>query len=92
MIVQGQLDINKSEAANPSLFGAGWRPAIGWVCGVACAWNWIGLPVVKVALAVAGYKLALSPADITEMLPILMGMLGLGGLRTVEKINGVAAR
>ena len=54
--------------------------------------NWIALPVVKVGLAVAGYKLALSPADITEMLPILMGMLGLGGLRTLEKVNGVAAR
>ncbi len=70
----------------------GWRPAIGWVCGAACAWNWIALPVVKVALAVAGYTLALSPADITEMLPILMGMLGLGGFRTVEKINGVATQ
>ena len=92
MVVQGQLDINTAEAANPSVFVAGWRPAIGWVCGAACAWNWIALPVVKVGLAVAGYKLALSPADITEMLPILMGMLGLGGLRTVEKINGVAGR
>ena len=91
-VVQGQLDINKAEAVNPSVFVAGWRPAIGWVCGAACAWNWIALPVVKVGLAVAGYKLALSPADITEMLPILMGMLGLGGLRTVEKINGVAGR
>lgn len=84
--------INKAEAANPSVFVAGWRPAIGWVCGAACAWNWIALPLVKVALAVASYKLALSPADITEMLPILMGMLGLGGLRTVEKINGVAGK
>lgn len=92
MVVQGQLNVNKVEAANPSVFVAGWRPAIGWVCGAACAWNWIGLPVVKVGLAVAGYQLSLSPADITEMLPILMGMLGLGGLRTVEKINGVAAR
>ena len=92
MVVQGQLDINKAEAANPSVFVAGWRPAIGWVCGAACAWNWIALPVVKVGLAVAGYTLALSPADITEMLPILLGMLGLGGLRTVEKINGVAGR
>jgi len=92
MVVQGQLDINKAEASNPSVFVAGLRPAIGWVCGAACAWNWIALPVVKVGLAVAGYKLTLSPADISEMLPILMGMLGLGGLRTVEKINGVAGR
>lgn len=92
MVVQGQLDINKAEAANPSVFVSGWRPAIGWVCGGACAWNWIGLPIVKVGLLAAGYKLALAPADITEMLPILMGMLGLGGLRTIEKINGAAAK
>ena len=92
MVVHGQLDINKAEAANPSVFVAGWRPAIGWVCGAACAWNWIALPVVKVGLAAAGHHLTLAPADITEMLPILIGMLGLGGLRTVEKINGVAGR
>ena len=90
MVVQGQLEINKAEAANPSVFVSGWRPAIGWVCGGACAWNWIGLPIVKAMAAVAGVAFALSPADLSEMLPILMGMLGLGGLRTVEKINGVA--
>ena len=92
MIVQGQLDVNKIEAANPSLFVSGWRPAIGWVCGGACAWNWIGLPIAKVAAVAAGYQIAVSPADLSEMLPILIGMLGLGGLRTAEKINGVAAK
>lgn len=92
MVVQGQLDINKAEAAHPSIFVSGWRPAIGWVCGGACAWNWIGLPMAKAGLAIFGYTVALSPADIGEMMPILLGMLGLGGLRTVEKINGVAAK
>jgi hypothetical protein len=92
MVIQGQLEINKTEAANPSVFVSGWRPAIGWVCGAACAWNWIGLPILKAGLAVANYSVALSPADLTEMLPILLGMLGLGGLRTLEKINGAAAR
>ena len=92
MIVQGQLDINKAEAANPSVFVSGWRPAIGWVCGGACAWNWIGLPIAKAALVFFGRDFAISPADLTEMMPILLGMLGLGGLRTVEKINGVAAK
>ena len=91
-IVQGQLEINKAEASNPSIFVSGWRPAIGWVCGMACAWNWIGLPVVKAGLAIYGHPLSLSPADIGEMMPILLGMLGLGGLRTAEKINGVAAK
>jgi hypothetical protein len=91
-LVQGQLEVNKVEAANPSVFVSGWRPAIGWVCGAACAWNWIGLPIVKAGLAIYGQPLALSPADIGEMMPILLGMLGLGGLRTAEKINGVASK
>jgi hypothetical protein len=91
-LVQGQLDINKAEAANPSVFVSGWRPFIGWVCGAGCAWNWIGLPVLKAGLTIYGMTLALSPADLGEMMPLLLGMLGLGGLRTVEKIQGVAAK
>jgi len=90
--IMGQMEINKVEAANPSVFVSGWRPFIGWVCGAACAWNWIGL---KIALFIAAYfnhPLNLTPADLNEMLPVLMGMLGIGGLRTIEKINGVAAK
>jgi len=92
MVVQGQLDINKVEAANPAVFVSGWRPFIGWVCGAACAWNWIGLPIAKLGLALSGHPLELSPANLTEMMPVMLGMLGLGGLRTVEKIKGVAAK
>jgi hypothetical protein len=92
MIVQGQLDINRAEAASPSVFVSGWRPAIGWVCGAACAWNWIGLPMAKAGLLLSGTQLDMAPADLTEMLPILLGMLGLAGLRTGEKIKGVAAQ
>ena len=90
-MVQGQLDINRAEASNPSLFVSGWRPWIGWVCGMAFAWNWIGLPIAKMILAYAGTPLSISPADLSEMMPVLLGMLGLGGLRTVEKVKGVAA-
>lgn len=92
MVVQGQMDINKAEATNPSVFVSGWRPYIGWVCGIACAWNWIGLPIAKLVLAVIGHPIVLAPADLTEMLPVLLGMLGLGGLRTWEKVKGVAAK
>jgi len=92
MVVQGQMDINKVEAASPQLFVSGWRPFIGWICGSACAWNWIGLPIVKLALTMASMDIALQQADLTEMMPVLLGMLGLGGLRTIEKIKGVAAR
>lgn len=85
-LVQGQLEINKVEAASSSVFVSGWRPFIGWVCGAACAWNWIGLPILRM------YVPDLTPANLTEMMPVLMGLLGLGTLRTVEKINGVASR
>lgn len=88
LIVQGQLGINQTEAASPSVFVAGWRPFIGWVCGMACAWNWIGLPVASAVTLYLGNKLDLRPADISEMWPVLLGMLGLGGLRTVEKVKG----
>lgn len=90
LVVQGQLAVNQAEAGSASVFVAGWRPFIGWVCGAACAWNWIGLPVAKAGLALAGHTLDLAPADLTEMLPVLMGMLGLGALRTAEKFKGVA--
>ncbi len=91
LVVQGQLQVNQVEAASSSVFVAGWRPFIGWVCGSACAWNWIGLPMTKAGMLLAGLPpLTLAPADLTEMLPVLMGMLGLGALRTTEKIKGVA--
>lgn len=89
-LVQGQLDINRAEAASPSVFVAGWRPAIGWICGAAFAWNWVGLPVANFAAAWLAHPMSLSPADMSEMLPVLTGMLGLGGLRTFEKVKGVA--
>ena len=90
--ITGQLEINKEEAKSPSIFVSGARPFIMWVCGAGCAWNWIGLPVAKFGCAVAGIALSISPADLSEMMPLLLGMLGLGGMRTVEKINGVAAK
>jgi len=86
----GQMEINKVEAASTSVFVSGWRPFIGWVCGAACAWNWIGLKIALFAAAYFEHSLNLAPADLSEMTPVLMGMLGIGGLRTIEKLNGVA--
>ena len=65
---------------------------MGWVCVLACAWNWIGLPIAKLGMELWGHPIDLAPANITEMLPILTGMLGLGGLRTIEKLNDKAAK
>jgi hypothetical protein len=90
-LIQSQTDTNKEEAKNPSVFVSGWRPFIGWVCGTACAWNWIGLPIAKAIAQYTGHNIPMEQADISQMMPVLLGMLGLGGLRTVEKLNGVAA-
>lgn len=90
---QGQMDTNKVEAASPSLLVSGWRPFVGWVCGSACAWNWIGLPILLFLAKVFHHPVeGVAPADLTQMLPLLMGMLGMGALRTYEKQQGVAAK
>lgn len=87
---QGQMDTNKIEAANPNFFVSGWRPFVGWICGGACAWNWIGLPICLFIATSFGKKIEVAPADISQMLPLLMGLLGMGALRTYEKTQGVA--
>ena len=89
---QAQLGVNAAEAANPKLFVSGWRPFIGWVCGAACAWNWIGIPCAVFIAGLLHRQIAATPADLSQMLPVLLGMLGMGGLRTYEKLNGVAAK
>jgi len=89
---KAQTDVNAVEAANPNLFVSGWRPFIGWVCGLGCGWNWIGIPVVTATATILGYPVVLGMANLSEMFPLLLGMLGIGGLRTVEKLNGVHAK
>lgn len=88
-LASGQIEVNKVEAANQSLFVAGWRPAIGWVCGAAFAFKFILGPAAVVAMAMAGHPITLPVFDFSEMSTILLAMLGLGGLRTVEKVKGV---
>lgn len=85
-----QISVNTEEARSTSLFVAGWRPAVGWCCVAACGWNWLGFPIAKLAAELLGHPIALGPADLGEMWPVLLGMLGLGGLRTLERINGKA--
>ena len=91
-LVQGQMDVNKAEALSPSVFVSGARPFIIWVCGFAFAWNFIGLPVVRMAAAYSGHPIDISPADMSEMMPVLLGLLGLGGVRSFEKVRGVASK
>ena len=85
-----QLDINKTEAAHRSVFVSGWRPFIGWSCGAAMALNFLIFPLASFVLAQTGHLVELPNLDMTQMMPVLMGMLGLGGLRTVEKLKQVS--
>ena len=87
---QMQADINKTEAASSELFVAGWRPFIGWVCGVAFAYHFVLQPILAFAIANAGGEVKLPVFDMDALFTVLMGMLGLGGLRTIEKIRSVS--
>jgi Holin of 3TMs, for gene-transfer release len=88
--VIGQLAINKAEAESESLFKGGWRPAAGWCCVAGMAINFLVIPLFGPILD-AYTKMNMEPLDLTVMLPVLLGMLGLGGLRTIDKKNGVAS-
>lgn len=91
-LVQGQLEINKQEAQHKSLFVAGWRPGVGWICALALGWNFILQPIMTWVFFVSGFNLAEAPTlETGELTTILLGMLGLGGLRTYEKRLGVAS-
>ena len=84
-LAKGQLEINKAEAQSRNIFVAGWRPFIGWTCGVAMAYNYVIHPIMIFVLAQLDYLVALPALDLGEMMPVLMGMLGIGGLRSFEK-------
>lgn len=86
----GQLEINKVEAASSSLFKSGWRPYIGWTCGAAFSYKFVLAPIGLFVMAALGHPIILPVLDFTEMLTVLLGMLGLGGMRTYEKIKGAA--
>lgn len=79
-----QLDINKQEAAHRSIWVAGWRPFIGWTCGVGVAVEFIIKPIA------AAVGIDIGAVNIMELMGLLGGMLGLGSLRTYEKIKGVS--
>ena len=89
--VLAQLEVNKQEASHRNLWVAGWRPFVGWTCGVAMAWHFILLPVTLFITSFAGFEIPHLPAfDMDSLMTVLLGMLGLGGLRTFEKSKGLA--
>ena len=84
-----QMAVNKVEASSSSLFVSGWRPATGWCCVFAMAGNFIVTPFANFALGLAGMDITIPLVPLDTMMPVLLGLLGLGGLRTLEKTKGV---
>ena len=86
---KAMIELNKQEAQHRSIFVAGWRPFVAWICGVAMGLKFIVFPLVVFAFALFGIEVI--PPDIgwQELSVVLMGLLGLGGLRTVEKARGL---
>ena len=85
-----QLEINKAEAASGSVFKGGWRPAVGWVCASAFAYHFVLQPILLFVVALTGSELPTLPEfDMSTLLPVLGGMLGIGGLRSYEKKQGL---
>jgi hypothetical protein len=85
-----QVEVNKIEAAHSSVFVAGWRPSIGWVCAAGLAWAFVLAPIASWALVVLGIKAELPAIHTDYLLELVLAMLGIGGLRTFEKLRGVA--
>ena len=86
-----QVEVNKAEAASNSVWKGGWRPFVGWVCGTAFAYHFVLQPLAIFGLAAYGMEVPPLPNfDMGQLMTVLMGMLGLGGLRSFEKSKGVA--
>lgn len=85
-----QVATNQAEAKHRSVFVAGWRPFVGWTCGVALAYHFVLAPLILFGVNVAGVEIPELPAfDMDSLMTVLLGMLGLGGLRTYEKKQGI---
>lgn len=82
--IMAQIEVNKSEAENANWFVSGWRPGAGWVCVAAMANNFLIVPYAQAA------GIDVPTLEMGEMMPVLLGMLGLGGMRSYDKRNGVA--
>ena len=78
-----QLDVNKVEAAHKSLYVAGWRPFIGWCCGLGLLYSVLLAPLLDIWFE-------MPVIDSSILMPTMTGMLGLGALRSYEKVKGVS--
>lgn len=84
-----QIEVNKAEALHRTVFVAGWRPFIGWTCGLALSYHFILQPIIVFAMSANGVAYDLPEFDMGSLMTIILGMLGLGGMRSFEKFKGL---
>lgn len=84
-----QAEINKVEAASPSLFVAGWRPFLGWICGAGIGWTFVASPLVEWFSRLCGWTGVMPQLETGELMTLVTAMLGVAGYRTYEKTKGV---
>ena len=90
-IALAQIEVNKTEAAHKSIFVAGWRPFVGWICACGVAWAFVLQPIANwIAAVIFAYNQHFPEVDIANLIVLLTGLLGMGGLRTYEKSMGVS--
>jgi len=91
-VMVAQTDINKIEAGSTNIFVSGWRPFVGWVCGAGLAYVAVLEPMLRFIATMLGYTGLFPEIDTTLTMQVLIGLLGMGGLRSLDKYNGVAAK
>jgi len=84
-----QIKVNEEEAKSDSLFKSGWRPSIGWTCSIAFILHFVAFPVINFIIVSLGYKEVVISFDMATLMTVLGGLLGIGGLRTYEKLKGI---
>lgn len=85
-----QSDINKVEAANSSLFVSGWRPAVGWTCAFGVAWSFVLQPFADWVLSIIKPGIITPVLDSSQLMTLLLGMLGMGAMRSYDKVKGTS--
>lgn len=86
-VMKAQIDVNAQEAQSDNVFVAGWRPSVGWVCTAGLAMQYVVAPFLTWIATLVGHPVTFPQLDMNTLLPLLLGMLGLGAMRTYEKVN-----
>lgn len=89
-LAESQNEVNKIEAANSNIFVSGWRPFVGWICGIALGYHFILQPLLAFLCALFHYNINLPIFDMDSLMTLLFGLLGLGAMRSFDKVRGVA--